>query len=75
MRLVSRIRALLTLIVLISHSPLGWGVELDGYRPGVFMFTGRFTRVAAAQQFDPASAAVSRCPSRFVRRPGMVSDL
>ena len=75
MRLVSRVRALFTLIVLISHSPLGWSAEREGFRPGAFMFIGRFTRVAAAQQFDPASAAVSRCPSRFVRRPGMVSDL
>jgi hypothetical protein len=74
MRLVSRIRALFTLIVMISHSPLGWGAELDG-QLGVFMFTGRFTRVAAAQQFDPTSAAVSRCPSRFVRRAGMLTDV
>jgi hypothetical protein len=73
MRLIIQIRALITLIVLASNSPLGlaiaqvdWGTH--GSHLGISLFIGRFTRVAAAQQFDPSRAAVSRCPSRFVRQ-------
>jgi hypothetical protein len=88
MRLVAQLRALFTLIMLASYSPLGVAVhrvveqtatravhQVDRARPrpefrylGISVFTGRFTRSAAAQQFDPTKAHVSRCPSRYVRR-------
>ena len=90
MRRVAQIRALFTLIMLASYSPLGVAVhrvmehsapqgvhQVDSARPnpdfrggylGISVFTGRFTRIAAAQQFDPTKAHVSRCPSRYVRR-------
>jgi hypothetical protein len=50
MRLLTQIRAVIALLVLASHSPL--------HPTGVSMFVGRFSRVAVAQQFDPAKAAV-----------------
>jgi hypothetical protein len=74
MRLLAQIRALFTLIVLASHSPLGFAIHQAAELPapmgivGISMFTARFTRVAAAQAFDPAKAAISRCPSRYLRR-------
>jgi hypothetical protein len=60
--LVAQIRALITLILLASWSP----VELDF--SGVSVFTRRLTRVAAAEEFDVVRAGASRCPSRYVRR-------
>ncbi len=70
MRRVAQIRALFTLIMLASYSPLGVAdhQESCGGYLGISVFTGRFTRIAAAQQFDPTKAHVSRCPSRYVRR-------
>jgi polyisoprenoid-binding protein YceI len=90
MRLLTQIRALFVLVVLASHSPLGFGVEANAIAPvqngsysvdrallrlifrvgyvGLSTFTGRFTRFEATMQFDPTKAAVSRCPSRYVRR-------
>jgi hypothetical protein len=47
-------RALVTLIVLANHTPVAHVDQL-----GLSLFIGRFTRVAAAQQFDPTRAAVS----------------
>jgi hypothetical protein len=64
MRPLAQIRALFTLIVLASQSPLGF----EHSTLGMSVFTGRFTRVAAAQSFDLAQAGVSRCPSRYLRR-------
>jgi len=52
MRLIAKIRALVTLLVLASHAPAAH----DGYL-GISLFVGRFSRVAAAQQFDPTHAA------------------
>ena len=63
------------MIVLASHSPVGlalgqletnWGAHVAHL--GISLFVGRFTRVAAAQQFDPTRAGISRCPSRFAQR-------
>ena len=74
MYLIARIRVLFTLIMLASYSPLGVAVHhmTDHSAPvgylGISLFTGRLTRAAAAQQFEPSKAAVSRCPSRYVRK-------
>ncbi len=70
MRLVAQFRALFILIMLASYSPLGVAEQLEygGGHLGISVFTGRLTRIAAAQQFDPTKAHVSRCPSRYVRR-------
>ena len=46
-------RALVTLIVLANHTPVAHVDQL-----GLSLFIGRFTRVAAAQQFDPTRPAV-----------------
>jgi len=75
MRLFTQIRALVAMIVLASHSPVGlalgqletdWGAHVA--HMGISLFVGRFTRVAAAQQFEPTQTGISRCPSRFVLR-------
>jgi hypothetical protein len=71
MRLIARIRVLFTLIVLASYSPLGVAIhraDIGGGYLGISLFTGRLTRSAATQQFEPTKTAVSRCPSRYVRR-------
>jgi hypothetical protein len=75
MCLVVRIRALMTLILLATYSPVGIIVHPADEQPGfhlghlaISVFTRRLTRVAAAEQFDFTRAGVSRCPSRFVRR-------
>jgi polyisoprenoid-binding protein YceI len=54
MLLFRQLRALLTLIVLANHTPVAHVDQL-----GLSLFVGRFTRVAAAQQFDPTRPAVS----------------
>ncbi len=74
MRLIARIRVLFTLIVLANYSPLGVVIHrVTGESApvgclGISLFTGRLTRAAAAQQFEPAHGAVSRCPSRYLRK-------
>jgi hypothetical protein len=61
--LVARIRALITLILLATWSPVDFDFS------GVSVFTRRLTRVAAAEEFDVVRAGgASRCPSRYVRR-------
>jgi hypothetical protein len=75
MRLFTRIRAFITLIVLMSHSPLAvafehahsTGAPHVGHF-GITLFIGRRTRVAASELFDLTKPAISRCPSRSVRR-------
>ena len=67
MRLFARLRALFTLIALISYSPLGYADSGAG-QLGVSVFIGRFSRAAAAEALDPTKADVSRCPSRYLRR-------
>ena len=52
MRLFSQIRALVTMIVLATHTPMGHADQL-----GLSLFIGRFTRVAAAQEFDPTRSS------------------
>jgi hypothetical protein len=54
MRLLRQIRALVTMIALASHTPIGHVDQL-----GLSLFVGRFTRVAAAQQFDPTRPTVA----------------
>ena len=71
MSLVAQIRAVITLILLASWSPVGFAFSSDESHVGHFaisVFTRRVTRVAAAEEFDLARAGASRCPSRFVRR-------
>ena len=80
MRLLTQIRALFVLVMLATHSPLGIAIERNAAAPvpkgsllrigflGISTFTGRFTRLEAALQFDPTKAAAPRCPSRYVRR-------
>jgi hypothetical protein len=53
MSLVVTIRAVIAALVLVMHSPVGGHVG----PLGLGLFVGRFTRVAAAQQFDPTRAA------------------
>jgi hypothetical protein len=67
MRLFARLRALFTLIALVSYSPLGQADSSAG-QMGLSVFIGRFSRAAAAQVLDPTKADVARCPSRYVRR-------
>ena len=52
MSLVATIRAVIAALVLVTHSPVGGHVG----PVGLGLFVGRFTRVAAAQQFDPTRA-------------------
>ena len=71
MSLVARIRALITLILLASWSPVGFAFSGDESHVGHFAisaFTRRHSRAAAAEEFDLMRAGVSRCPSRYVRR-------
>ena len=74
MSLVARIRAVITLILLATWSPVGFAFSSDESHVGHFaisVFTRRVTRVAAAEEFDLVRAGVSRCPSRYVRRSPM----
>ncbi len=75
MCLVVRIRALITLALLATYSPVGITVQPADEQPGFHLghlamsvFTRRLTRAAAVEQFDVTRAGVSRCPSRYVRR-------
>jgi len=52
MRLFTQIRAVIAALVLVMHAPLGG----EFGHLGISLFVGRFTRVAAAQQFDPTRA-------------------
>jgi hypothetical protein len=75
MLLLTRIRASIALLVLMSHSPLAVafehahaaGLPQVGHL-GITLFVGRRTRVAASELFDLTKPAISRCPSRSVRR-------
>jgi hypothetical protein len=67
MRFFSQLRALFTLIALVSYSPLG-NAESGAGQMGISVFIGRLSRAATAQVLDPTKAEIARCPSRYIRR-------
>jgi hypothetical protein len=67
MRLLDKIRALMTLVMLAAWSPVGVAIENEHHAShlATSLFVARRTRIAAAEQFDPAMAAIAtRRPSR-----------
>jgi hypothetical protein len=56
MRLFTRIRAVIAALALVMHAPTGG----EFGHLGISLFIGRFTRVAAAQQFDITRPAPQR---------------
>jgi hypothetical protein len=68
MCLMTWIRALITTIVLASHSPLGLVIDHGepesgrGGRLAISLFIGRRTRVAASQHFDVTSREIFQQP-------------
>jgi hypothetical protein len=76
MCLIARIRALITVMVLASYSPMGLAIGHESPEPGhgghlaLSLFIGRRTRVAASQQFEVASRV---CVSAALATRGMVA--
>jgi hypothetical protein len=69
MKLIARIRVLITAVVLASYSPFGLGFGQDDSASshaghlGISIFIGRRTRVAASQQFDVANRVSVQRPA------------
>ncbi|HET9862006.1 MAG TPA: hypothetical protein VFP37_01075 [Steroidobacteraceae bacterium] len=77
MKLIARMRVLITAVVLASYSPFGLGLGCDEGGSGhaghlaISIFVGRRTRVAASQHFEVTGRVIVQPPAM---RAGEAAD-